>query len=136
MDLSLDRDVTVGKHTLGRLNVGVMEGLKEWAAPMVESEIALTRELLPHLPPEAAAKKVEEVIELRKQLDCFSFESPLAKALLGTSAGQIKLIHLRLLARNDKATEDDAYEVFCLIGNIEAEKAKKRPRPNAETPAA
>lgn len=96
---------------LGRLRLSVLRSFRDWVAELVADPFEVVERWIDRVPAEETVRQLRQAEDVRDQLRYFSLACPLATRLLGTEEGLAKLLHLLMLERDQKATEDDAFEL-------------------------
>lgn len=138
-----DKDGKVRKYCFGRIGLPLLLKFAEWVAEKVGDPFAEASRLLEAVErqPEGKFKDAlaaeyfaerNQAKAVAEQLKFFDIACPLAHRALGCQDGQSKLCHLLLQAAHPDIMEEEAFEVFQLIGQDELARVTQRGMGKAE----
>jgi|SRR5580698_7569620 hypothetical protein len=140
LDLGREQTIVVDGKTwrLGRLDVEVLHGFRDWVKEQVGNPFDDLRQTKEFQTPEEYEADRKEAIATFKQLKGFTFECPLSLKYRGTVEGGVKIVELLLKRNHPEATSADALALTVELGrSLSLEKTinvAKGSLPNGQPP--
>lgn len=124
----------VGAKTvhLGRLTRAAIFAFRDWIREQEGDPWEAVERVKEYLTPDQLLERVKAAEEITKDLQCFSLATATAQRWMHTEEGMARLLHGLMLAKDAKATIDQAFEVFVALGAEEL--AKKLSDAGGEVP--
>lgn len=110
---------------LGKLRLKVLRAWRDWVAEQVGDPFADAERLMGRAPDATVNAAIRRGEDLRDQLRFFSLGCPLAQQAVNTEEGAARLVHLLMLEKDPRASEEDAFEVVIHLSARVAEVLKK-----------
>ncbi len=98
-------------YHLGKLTLAILRQFEAYVAERVGDPFEHVERWLGRVSEAETMRQLKVAEDLRDQLRFFSLAVPIAQRAIGTEQGLSKLLHLLLLARDTKATEEDAFSL-------------------------